>query len=105
MTQQVLPSSERALKRLGSSISKARRRRRWTQKDMAEQIGASVSTVRRLESGDPGIALQHLVCALSAFGEMDQLNTLLDTRQDAVGLLLQDGELPGRIRSRSSNQR
>ncbi|MGS5087665.1 helix-turn-helix domain-containing protein [Hydrogenophaga sp. A37] len=105
MTKQVSPSSARALKRLGFHISLSRRRRRWSQKDMAEQIGASVSTVRRLEAGDPGIALQHLVSVLSAFGELDQLNTLLDTRRDAVCLLLQDGELPGRIRARSSNVR
>jgi transcriptional regulator with XRE-family HTH domain len=105
MTQTVSPSTVRVLKRLGSHISLARRRRRWSQKDMAEQIGASVSTVRRLESGDPGIALQHLVGVMVAFGEMDQLNNLLDTSRDTVGLLLQDGELPKRVRARSSNER
>lgn len=104
MTQPVPPSTERVLKRLGSHISLARRRRRWSQKDMAEQIGASVSTVRRLESGDPGIALQHLVGVMFAFGEMDQLNNMLDTRRDIVGLLLQDGELPKRVRVRTPNE-
>ena len=69
---------------------------------MAEQIGASVSTVRRLESGDPGIALQHLIGTLIAFGEIDQINTLLDTSRDAVGLLLQDGQLPKSIRARKA---
>lgn len=104
MTQQVPPSSVRALKRLGSNISKARRRRRWTQQAMAEQIGASVSTVRRMEAGDPGIAVQHLVSVLSAFGEMEQLNDLLDTRRDVIGQLLQDGELPQRVRPRTPNE-
>ena len=102
MTQPVPPSTERVLKRLGSHISLARRRRRWSQKDMAEQIGASVSTVRRLESGDPGIALQHLVGVMVAFGAMDQLNTLLDTGRDVVGQLFQDGELPQRVRARTA---
>lgn len=105
MTQPVPPSTVRVLKRLGSHISNARRRRRWSQQDMADQIGASVSTVRRLESGDSGIALQHLVGVMIAFGEMDQLNNLLDTRRDTVGLLIQDGELPKRIRARTPNER
>jgi transcriptional regulator with XRE-family HTH domain len=104
MTQQVPSSSVRALKRLGSNISKARRRRRWTQQAMAEQIGASVSTVRRMEAGDPGIAVQYLVSVLSAFGEIEQLNDLLDTRRDVIGQLLQDGELPQRVRPRTPNE-
>ena len=102
MTHPLSPSAERALKRLGANISKARRRRQWSQEAMAQQIGASVSTVRRLESGDPGVALQHLIGTLIAFGEIDQLNALLATSRDAVGLLLQDGDLPQRIRGRKS---
>lgn len=71
---------------------------------MAEPIGASVSTVRRMESGDPGMASQHLVGVMVAFGAMDQLHNLLDTRRDVVGQLLQDGELPQRVRARTPNE-
>lgn len=99
MNKQASPLTERALKRLGANISMARRRRRWSQQAMAEQIGASVSTVWRLETGDAGVALQHLVNTLMAFGEVEQLSALLDTRSDAVGLLLQDRCLPTSIRS------
>ena len=102
MKQPLSPSAERALKRLGANISKARRRRQWSQQAMAQQIGASVSTVRRMEAGDPGVALQHLIGTLMAFGEIDQLNALLDTSRDAVGLLTQDGNLPQRIRGRKT---
>lgn len=105
MTKQISPSAERVLRRLGSNISQTRRRRRWSQRDMAEQIGASVSTVRRLEAGDPGVALQHLVSSLIAFGAMDQLHELLATGRDDVGLLIQDRELPERIRSSTPNER
>ncbi|WP_374409620.1 helix-turn-helix domain-containing protein [Hydrogenophaga sp.] len=101
MRNSLFPSHERALKRLGANMSMARRRRRWSQRAMAEQIGASVSTVRRLENGEPGVALQHLIAALVAFGMCDRLNALLDTRQDTVGLLMQDAALPERIRTRS----
>ena len=63
---------------------------------MAEQIGASVSTVRRLEAGDAGVAIQHLLGVMSALGSLDQFNALLDTPQDTIGLLMQDAFLPER---------
>lgn len=102
MKNSLSPSHERALKRLGSNISLARRRRHWSQRAMAEQIGASVSTVRRLEAGDAGVAIQHLLGALVALGVLDRFNALLDTAQDPVGLLMQDAALPERIRARPS---
>ncbi|MDQ7747340.1 helix-turn-helix domain-containing protein [Hydrogenophaga pseudoflava] len=104
MKNHLSPSHERALKRLGSNISLARRRRHWSQRAMAEQIGASVSTVRRLEAGDAGVAIQHLLGALAAFGMIDRFNALLDTPQDTIGLQVQDAALPERIRGRAEGE-
>jgi DNA-binding XRE family transcriptional regulator len=70
-----------------------------TQQMLAERIGASLNTVRRLEEGYPGTALQHLVRALQVFGELGQLDQLLDTSQDSVGLALMDEQLPQRVRT------
>lgn len=39
----------RALRRLGQDISVTRRMRRLSQEDLAQRIGTSLSTVRRLE--------------------------------------------------------
>lgn len=69
-----------------------------SQEDLAGRIGASVNTVRRLEDGYPGTALQHFVRALHVFGEIDKLDQLLDTPHDAIGLVLMDEKLPQRIR-------
>lgn len=88
----------RALKQLGTNISRARRRRRWSQVDLAEQIGASVSTVRRLEKGDAGIALHHFIGVLFVMGEIQRVNELLATPTDSIGLMLQDERLPKRVR-------
>ena len=88
----------RSLGRLGLALSLARRRRNLTQQDLAERIGTSINTVRRLESGHPGSALQHLVRALQVFGELDKLDQLLDTAHDSIGLILMDEKLPQRIR-------
>ncbi len=50
-----LPVS-RVLKKFGSDLSLARRRRRFSQQSMAERIGISVSSLRRLEKGDPTLS-------------------------------------------------
>ncbi len=90
---------ERALRRLGVTLSMARRRRHLSQAELAARIGASVNTVRRMEDGHPGTALQHLARALQVFGELQKLEELLDTPQDSVGLALMDEKLPQRVRA------
>ena len=88
----------RSLTRLGQAISLARRRRHLRQDDLAEHIGASAHTVRRMEAGHPGTALVHFARALQVFGELAQLDQLLDTPQDTIGLTLMDEKLPQRVR-------
>ena len=94
---QPLPVS-RSLVRLGQGISLARRRRHLTQQDLAERIGTTANTVRRMEAGLPGTALVHIVRTLQVFGELDKLDQLLDTSQDTIGLILMDEKLPQRVR-------
>lgn len=96
-TNMPLPVS-RAMTRLGHNLSLIRRRRNMSQDMLAERIDASVNTVRRMEEGSPGIALQHFVRALQVFGELEKLNQLFDTSQDYVGLVLMDEKLPQRVR-------
>ena len=88
----------RSLTRLGQAISLARRRRHLTQDDLAERIGTSPNTVRRMEAGHPGTALVHIARALQVFGELAQLDQLLDTSLDTIGLTLMDEKLPQRVR-------
>lgn len=80
MTNQKTPSvtaQHLALQTLGAQISLARRQRSLTQADLAKSLGISLMTVRRLEEGYPGTALQYLAMALSHFGVLEQLSTLL----------------------------
>ena len=89
---------DRTLKRLGQNVALARLRRNLSQAALAERIGASVNTVRRLEAGHPGTAWQHFARALQVFGALDGLDQLLDTAQDAIGLALMDEKVPRRAR-------
>lgn len=70
---------------------------------MALRIGVSLSTLRRMEKGDPRVPLGVWARALHVLGELDRLAGLLDTAADEIGLALMDQQLPKRIRVRKSN--
>jgi len=89
---------ERAIRKFGGDISLARRRRYISQASLAERMGASLSTVRRLEKGDPRVPLHFVARALHVFGELPALEHLLDTPNDEIGLTLMDQRLPQRVR-------
>lgn len=91
---------ERAIRKLGSDISLARRRRHISQASLAERMGASLSTVRRMEKGDVRVPIHFFARALHVFGEIRALERLLDTPNDDIGLTLMDEQLPKRVRSK-----
>ena len=103
MTTPLTPPVNRAIKSLATSLELARRRRGLSQADLAERMGVSISTVRRMENGNPGTAIQYIASALQVFGELDKLHSLMDTAQDPVGLSLMDAELPARVHSKRHN--
>ena len=91
---------DRAIRKLGGDISLARRRRHISQASLAERMGASLSTVRRMEKGDARIPVHFFARALHVFGEIQALERLLDTPHDEIGLTLMDERLPKRVRSK-----
>lgn len=94
---------ERAIRKLGGDISLARRRRHISQASLAERMDASVSTVRRMEKGDPRVPIHFFARALHVFGEIQALEHLLDTPNDEIGLTLMDEHLPTRVRRKRSD--
>lgn len=94
-----LPVS-RAIQNLGHDLSLARRRRHISQASLAERMGASLSTVRRMEKGDVRVPILFIARALHVFGEIGVLGQLLDTANDGIGLTLMDERLPKRVRSK-----
>lgn len=92
---------QRAIEKLGNDLALARRRRRISQQSLALRIGASVSTVKRMEKGDMRVPLHFIARSLYVFGELDRLTSLLDSANDEIGLTLADEALPRRIRSKT----
>lgn len=95
----------RALRRLGQDISAARRMRRLSQEDLAQRIGTSLSTVRRMEDGYPGTALHTFLRALHVLGRLDDLAQAMTLEKDALGMELVREQLPQRVRSSAGRKR
>ena len=56
-TKVLSPVTVEAARLLGQRVAAARRERRWTLAELAERVGVSVVTVRKVEAGDPTVAL------------------------------------------------
>lgn len=92
-------SVQRSLRKLGSDIRDARRRRRISTAVMAERSGISRPTLRKVEDGDPAVSLGIYASVLFVLGMHDRLGELADVTNDRLGLDLQEDELPERIHS------
>jgi hypothetical protein len=71
---------------------------------MAERCAISVSTWRRMEKGDPTVAIGAWAMALFILGEGSALADVLAPGVDEVGMVLDEGRLPKRVRSRGSER-
>ena len=94
------PSSavQRTLRRLGSDIRIARKRRRLTLALVAERAMSSRKTVTRIEKGDPGVNVGTYASVLHALGLLDRLAAVADPAQDELGIDLELDALPERVR-------
>lgn len=89
---------KRALKKLGTDISLARRKRRISTTLMAERASVSRMTISKVEKGDGGVSLGTYAKVLFILGMVERLNELVDVRFDELGLELEAENLPKRIR-------
>ena len=67
---------------LGENLSIARKRRRESQALWAQRLGVSIPTLKRMECGDPGVAVGIYATALWLIGRADALGPLADPAQD-----------------------
>lgn len=96
---------QRALRKLGTDIRDARRRRRIPMVQQAERASISRMTLSQIEKGAPGVSLGNYASVLFALGMIDRLGELADVRSDDVGLALADEQLPQRVRRRKPERR
>jgi transcriptional regulator with XRE-family HTH domain len=77
----------------------ARRRRRITMALVAERAFVSRNTLTRVERGDPGVSIGIYATVLFVLGMDQRIGELADPSSDAVGLVLDEEQLPQRVRS------
>jgi transcriptional regulator with XRE-family HTH domain len=90
LKKSVKPAEQKALDALGTSLKAARLARRMTIAELATRTGISVGTIKRLQQGDPAVALGSWFACLSVLGLLanvtvnlpkDQLGDKLRTQQ------------------------
>lgn len=90
-TPPVHPAQKRQLAALGQRLRAARLRRRLTQAMLAERVGVTVPTIRKLEAGDASTSLSVVLRALVVLGLAQDIDRL--AAEDTLGRALQDSEL------------
>jgi transcriptional regulator with XRE-family HTH domain len=89
----IFPGLQRQLDELGLRLRLARERRKLGVELYAERVGISRETLRRMEKGDPSIAMGTFLKALRVLGLDKDIDKL--AADDALGRKLQDIELLG----------
>jgi transcriptional regulator with XRE-family HTH domain len=90
---------KRALAKLGSDIRNARLRRRISASVMAERAFITRPTLVKVERGEAGVSIGIYATVLFVLGLTGHLEKLADVREDDVGLQLEEGRLPQKIRA------
>ncbi len=88
----------RALKKLGTDIHSARLRRRISAEILAERALISRSTLHKIEKGDSGVSIGNYAAVLFGLGLGTPFEDLADITNDLHGRILDEKNLPKRIR-------
>lgn len=94
----IVPATEEILKTMGEQIKLARLRRDLPAELVAERAGISRSSLWKVESGNPAVAMGIYAAVLHALNNMDK-DLLLVAKDDEMGRKLQDLNLMTRKRA------
>lgn len=100
----IMPGTEEILKTMGEQIKLARLRRDLSAELVAERAGISRSSLWKVESGNPAVAMGIYAAVLHALGNMDS-DLLMVAKDDQFGRQLQDMNLLTRKRASRSRTR
>lgn len=87
---------------LGKNIKIARKRRGWTQKQLAERSAVGLSSLQRLEAGETSVGLAVLGSVLVSMDLEETLLQVASPETDEMGQLLERRRLPKRVRGKGN---
>lgn len=90
---------KRSLRKLGSDLADARKRRRISTTTMAQRAMISRTTLAKVENGDPGVSIGIFATVMFVLGMTERLTDIADASHDRTGLDLETEKLPRRISS------
>ena len=93
------PEMQNRIQRIGKNLQIARKRRKKTVKQAAEMMGASLSSVRRMEAGDPSVRFETYLAALEVY-QLDDTLRFAEPEDDRIGQALEKQRLPQRVRQK-----
>lgn len=91
------------LRQIGKNLQIARKRRKKTVQQAAEMMGTSLSSVRRMEVGDPSVRVETYLAALEVY-QLDHTLRFADPEDDRIGLALEKQRLPQRVRTKKEKR-
>ena len=96
--KQTPPRVQRAATDIGTQLTAWRKLQKLTAQQVAERANIGLSTLRRVEHGDPGVTLETLLGVLRALGALDRMVDALDPYTTDLGRTRAATALPKRIR-------
>ncbi len=101
---QLPPATAGAIEKLGADLAVARLRRRESLRSWAQRLGVTVSTLQRIEAGDPSVGIGIVATALWLIKRDGELRNLAAPEHDqgALEMDVREAIELGRSRAQSS---
>ena len=102
--QQLPPATLGALQKLGADLAVARLRRKESLRNWAKRLGVTLSTLQRLEAGDPAVSIGIVANALWLINRDGELARLAAPEHDqgALELSVREAVALGQARAQAS---
>ena len=102
--RQLPPATLGALQKLGADLAVARLRRKESLRTWAKRLGVTLSTLQRLEAGDPTVSLGIVASALWLINRDGELGNLAAPEHDqgAIDLSVREAVALGQARAQAS---
>ena len=105
--EQLPPATLGAIQKLGADLAVARLRRKESLRSWAKRLGVTVSTLQRLEAGDPAVSVGILASALWLINRDGALGQLAAPEHDqgALEMDVREAVQLGKARAQASADR
>lgn len=88
---------------VGRNLRFARKRRHKTIAEVAEMVGVSTATIKRVEAGEPSVKFGIYLAVIEVF-QLEESVRFADPESDQLGMILEKQRLPARIRKRKDQR-